>query len=54
MGRQFFDQTQRGVLAYVITRPLMAAISVLANMANVYCEGEFHRGCVWPYVALIN
>ena len=54
MGRQFFEQTQRGVLAYVITRPLMAAISVLANMANVYCEGEFHKGCVWPYVALIN
>lgn len=54
MGEEFFEQTQRGVLAYVITRPLMAAISVVANIANVYCEGSFHSGCVWPYVALIN
>ena len=54
MGQEFFEQTQRGVLAYVITRPLMAALSVLANMANVYCEGSFHSGCVWPYVALVN
>jgi hypothetical protein len=54
MGQQFFLMTQRGVLAYVITRPLMAAISVVANIANVYCEGEFRAHCVYPYVALIN
>eukprot|EP00887_Chlorella_sp_A99_P002596 scaffold6.g2596.t1 len=114
MGEAFFWETKRGVLSYVIARPLMTAVSVVANIAGgvgleiaaklglirpaewstydtddnfliciemfvaavahahafpprdymdprhaplrkrVYCDGEFRRGCAYPYVALIN
>ncbi|WPT16217.1 Transmembrane protein 184C [Picochlorum sp. SENEW3] len=54
MGDVFFWETKRGVLSYVIARPLMAAISVAANIAGVYCEGEFKLHCVYPYVTFVN
>lgn len=51
------------MLSYVIARPLMTAVSVVANIAGVYGEGEFRRdrwaagaaaacSCVNSYVAL--
>lgn len=54
MGEEFFWETKRGVLSYVIARPLMTAISVAANIAGVYCDGEFRAHCVYPYVAFVN
>ena len=54
MGEDFFWETKRGVLSYVIARPLMSAVSVVANLAGGYCEGEFSLGCAYPYVALVN
>ncbi len=40
-----------GVLSYVIARPLMTAVSVVANIAGVYGEGEFRRDrSAEPYV----
>lgn len=54
MGETFFWETKRGVLSYVIARPLMTAVSVVANIAGVYGEGEFRRDRAYPYVALVN
>ncbi len=34
MGADFFWETKRGVLSYVIARPLMTAVSVVANMTG--------------------
>ena len=34
MGETFFWETKRGVLSYVIARPLTTAISVVANIAG--------------------
>ncbi|PSC68080.1 transmembrane 184C [Micractinium conductrix] len=54
MGERFFWETKRGVLSYVIARPLMTAVSVVANIAGVYGEGEFRRDRAYPYVAVVN
>ena len=35
MGEEFFWETKRGVLSYVIARPLMTAVSVIANITAV-------------------
>ena len=53
-GEEFFWETKRGVLAYVIARPLMAAVSVVANAAGVWGEGEFRGDRAYPYVAFVN
>lgn len=54
MGDEFFWETKRGVLSYVIARPLMTAISVISNIFGSYCDGEFRSGCAYPYVAFVN
>ena len=54
MGEEFFWETKRGVLSYVIARPLMTAVSVVANAAGAYCDGEFRAHCAYPYVAFVN
>lgn len=54
MGEEFFWETKKGVLSYVIARPLMTAVSVVSNLAGVYGEGEFRADRAYPYVALVN
>lgn len=54
MGDEFFWETKRGVLSYVIARPLMTAVSVVTNITGKYCDGEFKAHCAYPYVAFIN
>lgn len=54
MGEEFFWETKRGVLSYVIARPLMTAVSVASNAAGAYCDGEFRSSCAYPYVAFVN
>ncbi|KAL4527527.1 hypothetical protein Ndes2526A_g08691 [Nannochloris sp. 'desiccata'] len=54
MGEEFFWETKRGVLSYVIARPLMTAVSVTSNLRGNYCDGEFKSGCAYPYVAFVN
>lgn len=54
MGEEFFWETKRGVLSYVIARPLMTAVSVVANIGGVYCDGAFKADCAYPYVAFVN
>jgi len=53
-GEEFFWETKRGVLSYVVARPLMTAVSVLANIAGVYHEGVFRWNTIYPYVTFIN
>ena len=40
MGEQFFWETKRGVLSYVIARPLATAVGVLANIAGGWVGGR--------------
>ncbi|EFN58053.1 hypothetical protein CHLNCDRAFT_20742, partial [Chlorella variabilis] len=54
MGERFFWETKRGVLSYVIARPLATAVSVVTNIAGVYGDGEFRRDRAYPYVAAVN
>lgn len=54
MGEEFFWETKRGVLSYVIARPLMTGVSVIANAFGSYCDGEFKGKCAYPYVAFVN
>ncbi|KAI3428292.1 hypothetical protein D9Q98_006671 [Chlorella vulgaris] len=54
MGDSFFWETKRGVLSYVIARPLMTAVSVLTNIAGVYGEGEFRSDRAYPYCQVVN
>lgn len=43
MGERFLWETKRGVLSYVIARPLMTAVSVVCNIGGVYGDGEWRR-----------
>jgi hypothetical protein len=45
MGDRFFWETKRGVLSYVIARPLMTAVSVVTNIAGGCRRGG--GGCRW-------
>lgn len=53
-GQQFFWETKRGVLSYVITRPLLTAVGVVAGICNVYGDGEFRHDRVYPYIAFFG
>lgn len=44
MGEEFFWETKKGVLSYVIARPLMTAVSVIANLAGA---AEGRPGRTW-------
>lgn len=58
MGERFFWETKRGVLSYVIARPLMTAVSVVTNIAGGWagrdCVGRAQlggngvAGAAWP------
>ncbi len=39
MGEEFFWETKKGVLSYVIFRPLMTLVSVISNLTGGYCTG---------------
>ena len=43
MGERFFWETKRGVLSYVIARPLATAVSVVTNIAGG-ARGEGRAG----------
>ncbi|KDD73924.1 organic solute transporter Ostalpha [Helicosporidium sp. ATCC 50920] len=53
-GARFFAHTKRGVLAYVIARPLCTAVSVLAAARGVLGEGDFRGDRAYPYLALVG
>ncbi len=54
MGSEFFWETKKGVLAYVIARPLTTAVSVIAMVAGVYGESELRFDRVYIYTTFIN
>ncbi|KAL6774564.1 hypothetical protein ACKKBG_A25495 [Auxenochlorella protothecoides x Auxenochlorella symbiontica] len=53
-GADFFWETKRGVLAYVITRPLTTAVGVVTNLAGVYGDGEFRHDRAYPWLATVG
>lgn len=53
-GSEFFWETKRGVLSYVITRPLLTAVGVVAGIAGVYGDGEFRHDRAYPYIAFFG
>ncbi len=38
MGEDFFWETKKGVLAYVIARPLMTLVSVVCNLFGEFAN----------------
>ncbi|KAL4427830.1 hypothetical protein ABPG75_001919 [Micractinium tetrahymenae] len=53
MGERFFWETKRGVLSYVIARPLMTAVSVVSNIAGRAGRGKgrwWGWSCGWGAV----
>ena len=53
-GQEFFWETKRGVLSYVITRPLLTAVGVVAGICDVYGDGEFRHDRAYPYIAFFG
>ena len=44
----------QGVLNYVIIRPLMTAVSVIATLCHAYGDGDLRFDRVYIYVVAIN
>ena len=41
MGQPFVDQVSWGILNYVVTKPLMTAMTLILQVWDKYGEGEF-------------
>lgn len=54
MGQKFLWETRKGVLNYVIVRPLMSLLTIYFESQHKYCEGQLAPGCAWPFIAMIN
>lgn len=50
----FLDICRRGVIQYVIWRPVMAFITVISEAFGVFQEGMFTLYNVYPYVVIVN
>ena len=44
----------QGVLNYVILRPLMTAVGVIAQLCGVYGDSSFRLDRVYIYITIIN
>lgn len=54
MGDEFFWQCKKGVMGYVILRPVMTAVGTIAELAGVYGDGVMQFNRVYPYTTFIN
>ncbi|EIE26342.1 DUF300-domain-containing protein, partial [Coccomyxa subellipsoidea C-169] len=54
MGDDFLWQCKKGVLGYVILRPLMTAVGVVAQLLGVYGDGKLRFDCVYLYTTIIS
>ncbi|KAK9794030.1 hypothetical protein WJX73_006148 [Symbiochloris irregularis] len=54
MGETFFWECKKGILNYVILRPLMTAVSVVATLCHVYGDGELRFDRAYLYVVAVN
>ncbi|BDA41100.1 Transmembrane protein 184C [Coccomyxa sp. Obi] len=54
MGEEFLWQCKKGVLGYVILRPLMTAVGVVAQLLGVYGDGKLRFDCVYLYTTIIS
>lgn len=54
MGEEFFWHCKKGVLSYVILRPLMTVVATLAMLLGAYDDGSLSYDSLYTYVSLIN
>ncbi|CAD7695747.1 unnamed protein product [Ostreobium quekettii] len=54
MGTEFLWECKKGVLGYVILRPLTALAAMGAKAVGIYHDGEVTLAGVWFYTGLIN
>mmetsp|Transcript_4857 Transcript_4857/g.9908 ORF Transcript_4857/g.9908 Transcript_4857/m.9908 type:complete len:376 (-) Transcript_4857:180-1307(-) len=54
MGQPFVDQVSWGILNYVVTKPLMTAITLILQVWDKYGEGEFRPTKGYPYIMMVN
>jgi hypothetical protein len=53
-GREFLWSTRRGILNYVIVRPLMTFFALISMSMGKFGSGEFHYGVFYPYFVVVN
>lgn len=53
-GGPFFWHCKKGVLGYVIIRPLMTVVTTTAMLMGVYDDASFSPTTIYPYIAFIN
>ncbi|XP_055299784.1 transmembrane protein 184C [Sitodiplosis mosellana] len=54
MGREFVHNCKHGVLQYVVIRPILTIISLVAELNGFYGDGDFSTNNVYPYIVVIN
>ncbi|CAL5227331.1 g10272 [Coccomyxa viridis] len=54
MGDDFMWQSKKGVLGYVILRPLMTAVGFVASLIGVYGDGELRFDRVYLYTTIVS
>ncbi|KAK9806277.1 hypothetical protein WJX72_008269 [[Myrmecia] bisecta] len=54
MGSEFFWQCKKGVLSYVILRPLMTLVGFLTEIFGKFCDGQLRFDCAYIYTAIVN
>ncbi|KAL4303225.1 hypothetical protein GQ457_10G023580 [Hibiscus cannabinus] len=53
LGRWFYQVVKFGIVQYMIIKILTALLAVILEAFGVYCEGEFSKGCGYPYMAVV-
>jgi Organic solute transporter Ostalpha len=54
MGADFIFTCKRGVLQFVVLRPIITFISVICELSGVYGDGLFAINVAFPYIAAVN
>ncbi|GMH41682.1 hypothetical protein BSKO_09592 [Bryopsis sp. KO-2023] len=54
MGRQFIWECKKGILNYVILRPITAVMGMVAEALDFYKSGRFWPDGMWFWVTMIN
>ncbi|CAG9460183.1 unnamed protein product [Pedinophyceae sp. YPF-701] len=53
-GREFLWATRKGILNYVIVRPLMTAVGLAAMSMDKFGSGQFRPDVFYPYFVTVN
>ncbi|XP_071715430.1 protein LAZ1-like isoform X1 [Rutidosis leptorrhynchoides] len=53
LGQRVYLIIKIGIVQYMIIKAVTAALAVILEAFDVYCEGDFKLGCGYPYVAVV-